>query len=127
MTNPFECTDSCRYTNRANNQILNIPNFCSFGYYPQVKKYCQHGSESLTYRRYREAKTKMLDQSCHISKKFNCNNKISNIDYINILNLHNSWKGKYQESDICQIEFYSAASNLKLNFLFFISTLFIFV
>jgi hypothetical protein len=115
---PYECnsTNPCTYNVLETNTIIPLPNLCVCGYNSQGKSYCQLGSTSNTYLRYRDFKLSQLDKGCQVGKRETCSNQISPSDIKTMNSLLLSWKGYFQLSDTCLVEFYSEAGyNFSVN------------
>jgi len=106
---PFSCDkeDTCKYINLETNQVIEVPELCRCGINPDGKKYCQHGSDSLTYKRYLDSRIELYNRGCHVSKNDMCQNLVEKIEIVNSWNLELSWRGRFQLTDDCLIEIYS--------------------
>jgi hypothetical protein len=118
-SNPYECTttNTCNYLVGETNLNLQLDSLCKCGFNPDGKKYCQHDSNSVTFKKYVEVSQTVLDQPCHVSKKFSCTNEINTVDVILRKNYYNAWKGNYQLSEACLISFFSDGGFIKFNFI----------
>lgn len=107
---PYTCTDTCNYQIAENNQRIQAPQFCSCGYNSDGLKYCQLGSNSTVWMKYKELSRNVLKQTCQVTKKFTCSNEINYMDIINRQNYYNAFKGKYQLGDQCLISYFSSSN-----------------
>jgi hypothetical protein len=125
---PFSCNDTCKYKIIGDNDEIEIKENCVCGYNEGGNKYCQQGSDSITYSLYNETIFKNLQLGCHVSKKLSCTNIFGNKDIINMQSLYLAWKGYYQYSSQCINSFYSISSYISLSstlLIFAISMIFI--
>ena len=117
-TSPYSCDkeNTCRYINLETNQIIEVPELCRCGINSDGKKYCQHGSDSLTYKRYLDSNIDILNRGCHVSNKWECQNLVEKIEVINSWNLELAWKGRFQLTDDCLIGIYSFSTWRGVNY-----------
>jgi hypothetical protein len=125
---PFACDSLCKYQFDEDNSYVDIPELCTCGYNSLGNKYCQHGSNSTLFLKYKEMSLNLLDNNCHVSKKFSCTDKLNYMDTVVWKNFYLAWKGKLQLTDSCLTTFFSSSGYIYNNlFVYMLLLMFYFI
>lgn len=124
---PLSCNSTCKYKFSENNIEIESSELCTCGYNSEGKKYCQHGSNSTLFLKYKEMTFNLLDNNCHVSKKFTCTDRLNYIDTVVWKNFYLAWKGKLQLTDECLTTFFSSSSYIYNNLFVYMLLIMIYI